>query len=159
MSEPTIILNDSQNLEESSSDEIATFAEAIVHRQNDLWNNKNFKVVDDFFDQNIICFNPHINTIGIPEIKTKFLLPIFNSFPDLQWVAHEVISDGSVSLVTRWSLQGTFSGSAYMGYEANGHKISWEGITVFHFNSHGKIYEMRSIFDTLEFFAKLAIKK
>lgn len=75
--------------------------------QNDLWNNKHFKVIDDHFADDITsksdyfiflvnffhsyCLDhwPGQITSGKDEIKTKFLLPLFNAFPDLKWVCLE----------------------------------------------------------------------
>lgn len=55
-----------------------------------------------------------------------------------------VISDES-SIATRWTLSGTFK-QPYIGFEPNGKKISWQGITIIHIRG-GLISSVRTIFD------------
>jgi hypothetical protein len=40
-------------------------------------------------------------TSGKDELKTKFLLPLFNAFPDLKWVSLEGISSTFRSIFRR----------------------------------------------------------
>eukprot|EP01130_Rhizamoeba_saxonica_P012922 TRINITY_DN5487_c1_g3_i2.p1 TRINITY_DN5487_c1_g3~~TRINITY_DN5487_c1_g3_i2.p1 ORF type:complete len:108 (-),score=18.67 TRINITY_DN5487_c1_g3_i2:36-359(-) len=105
----------------------------------------------------MLSSNPYISTIGVGEFKTRFVLPLFNAFPDLKWVAHEVIYDNQASLVTRWTFSATFSGSDYLGYQSNNHRVSWEGMTLMHLNSTGKVYESKSFFDMRKLTAQLAV--
>lgn len=65
----------------------------------------------------------------------------------------QVMGDNN-SIACRWTFQGTFK-KAYQGFQPNGHKISWQGVTVYHVEN-GMITSVRSIFDTKPFYEALS---
>lgn len=76
------------------------FHNNVIQKLDDLWNNKNFKVTDDVFTKDILSRNPLGDTVGVLDFKNRMVLPLFNGFPDLKFISHEVISQGS-NLVNR----------------------------------------------------------
>jgi len=54
------------------------FREHLVVKLNDLFNNHNFKVVDEVISQDCINRGPLGQTYGITEFKNLFCLPLFN---------------------------------------------------------------------------------
>ncbi len=51
----------------------------------DLWNNKNFKIVDDCFSDDSVSKGTLGESAGKKEFKTQIVLPLFNAFPDLKY--------------------------------------------------------------------------
>jgi len=132
-------------------------AELIVTCQNDLWNIRKFKVVDDFFSDDIATIYPDIQTSGKEDFKKLFLIPLFNAFPDLKFISLEVIPQG-YTIVQRWTLSGTFI-KEYKGISPNKKKITWQGISFVHINEEGKINVIRSIYDQKPFLEALHQKE
>eukprot|EP01126_Amoeba_proteus_P010792 TRINITY_DN14262_c0_g1_i4.p1 TRINITY_DN14262_c0_g1~~TRINITY_DN14262_c0_g1_i4.p1 ORF type:complete len:149 (-),score=38.95 TRINITY_DN14262_c0_g1_i4:118-564(-) len=138
---------------ESPEYRLQLLSDVVVGLQNDLWNNKKYKVIDDNFSPDVTNIYPGIITTGRDDLKTKFLLPLFTAFPDLKWVSLEVMGDTG-SIATRWTLSGTFK-KPYLGYQPNNQRISWQGISIMHV-ANGLITSARTIFDTKPFFEALS---
>jgi len=132
-----------------------TLNEAIVLTLADVWNNRNFSGMDTFFSKEIANHNPLINTIGLDHFKQKFLNPLYEGFPDLRWISHEVVSDGSFTVVSRWTITGTHK-KEFFGYEPTNRKISFEGCSFIHLDNEEIIYELRSFFDTKALFHSMS---
>jgi hypothetical protein len=56
----------------------------VVQQLDDLWNNKNFKVIDDTFSEDCVCNGSFGQSVGKKEFKNKIVLPLFNAFPDIK---------------------------------------------------------------------------
>merc|ERR1711990_1254833 len=111
----------------------------------DLWNHKNFKIVDDVFSDDCVSKNPVVDTQGIEEYKHKVVLPLLDAFPDLCFVSNEVITEGN-AVVNRWTFFGTHR-KAYLGFEPTDRKCSWTGVTISRFNPEGRMTEVLTFFD------------
>jgi predicted ester cyclase len=69
--------------------------------------------------------------------------------------SHSLLVMGDTgSIACRWTFTGTFK-KAYQGYQPNNHKISWQGVSVYHVEN-GMITSVRSIFDSKPFYAALS---
>jgi len=97
-----------------------------------------------------------IQTMGTEDFKKNFVLPLFNAFPDIKFISLEVVSD-SRSIAQRWTLTGTFNGE-YKGFKPNHKKVTWQGISILHINSEGKINRIRSLWDQKPFLEALQAK-
>ncbi|KAH3758697.1 SnoaL-like polyketide cyclase [Pelomyxa schiedti] len=145
------------NIPESAAleDEVnSNSQEVLINMLNDLWNNKNFKVVDDVLSLDCVNRGPLVNTQGIKEFKNLFVLPLFNAFPDLKYVCHEVIQQNS-TFVIRWTFSGTHNG-VYRGYEPTHKKVFWSGVCINRINTEGKLYDISYYFDSRLLFNQLA---
>jgi predicted ester cyclase len=120
--------------------EECAFRDTLVLRLNDLFNNKNFKVVDDVLSEDAINRGPLGQTYGIPEFKNMFCLPLFNGFPDLVFVCHEIVTE-LPAIVMRWTFTGTHRGE-FRGYKPTNQKISWSGVVINRLNESGRVYEV-----------------
>jgi hypothetical protein len=69
-----------------------------------------FSVIDKFFAKDIANHNPLASTIGVEDFKMKFMEVLLVGFPDLKWISHEVVNDGHLTVVVRWTLSGTHKG-------------------------------------------------
>jgi len=132
--------------------------DAVVKFLDDLWNNKNFKVVDDSFAEDCVSKGPWGNTVGRNEFKTKVILPLFNAFPDLKYVSHEVFQEGR-RIVNRWTFTGTHTGTEYGGIPPDGCKMTYSGVTINRFGEDGTIAEIYTFYDRQALFEQLQIKK
>lgn len=130
------------------------FRDRLVLRLNDLFNNKNFKVVDEVISEDCVNKGPLGQTYGIAEYKNLFCLPLFNAFPDLKFVCHEIITE-LPSIVMRWTFAGTHRGE-YRGYKPTNQKIVWSGVTINRLNEHGKVYDMVYAFDSRPLYNQLS---
>eukprot|EP01105_Mastigella_eilhardi_P024499 TRINITY_DN639_c0_g1_i9.p1 TRINITY_DN639_c0_g1~~TRINITY_DN639_c0_g1_i9.p1 ORF type:complete len:153 (-),score=56.78 TRINITY_DN639_c0_g1_i9:472-930(-) len=140
----------------AAGDEVA-FAkvqETAVTMLNDLWNNRNFKVVDDCLSEDCVNRGPLGTTQGIKEFKSMFVLPLLDAFPDLKYVCHEVIQQGC-TFVLRWTFSGTHE-AVYRGYEPTHKKAFWSGVCINRMNNEGHIYDISYFFDSRLLFNQLA---
>eukprot|EP01124_Arcella_intermedia_P019592 TRINITY_DN26917_c0_g1_i1.p1 TRINITY_DN26917_c0_g1~~TRINITY_DN26917_c0_g1_i1.p1 ORF type:complete len:166 (-),score=40.89 TRINITY_DN26917_c0_g1_i1:33-482(-) len=139
-------------------------AELIVNCQNDLWNSRKFKVIDDFFSEDVAAIYPDLNhqngvqTSGKEDFKKNFVLPLFSAFPDLKFISLEVVSDNRTAIAQRWTLIGTFE-KEYKGIQPNHKKVTWQGISILHINQEGKINMIRSLYDQKPFLEALQQKE
>jgi len=131
---------------------VTEVSETIVQLLDDFWNNKNFKVIDDTFSFDCVNRNPIEETQGVNGFK-KFALSLFNSFPDLKYVSHEVITDFP-TIINRWTFSGTMK-SDFAGFKANNKKITWSGITLNKL-SEGTISEVQIYFDRKELYDQIS---
>jgi len=130
----------------------------VVQLLDDLWNNKNFKVVDDTFSDDCVSRGPFGETVGRNEFKNKVALPLFNAFPDLKYVSHEVYQDGR-RMVNRWTFSGTHTGAMYDNYPPLGNKVAYSGVTINRFNEDNKLCEIHTFFDRLAVHEQLQQQK
>eukprot|EP01106_Pelomyxa_sp_JSP_P003653 TRINITY_DN1551_c0_g1_i1.p1 TRINITY_DN1551_c0_g1~~TRINITY_DN1551_c0_g1_i1.p1 ORF type:complete len:207 (-),score=70.06 TRINITY_DN1551_c0_g1_i1:57-632(-) len=128
--------------------------ETLITLLDDLWNNRNFKVIDDVLSIDCVNRGPLVNTTGVKEFKTLFVLPLLNAFPDLKYICHEVIQQHS-TFVIRYSFSGTHMGP-YRGYEPTKKKIFWSGVCINRINTEGRLYEISYYFDSKLLFNQLA---
>jgi len=128
--------------------------EIVIQLLDDLWNNRNFKVIDDSFAFDCISLSPFGQFVGKNEFKNRVVLPMFNAFPDLKYVSHEVFQEGR-RIVNRWTFTGTHSGSEYAGFLPHGNKMSYSGVTITRFGEEGTIAETNTFFDRLSLFEQL----
>eukprot|EP00727_Mastigamoeba_balamuthi_P004516 m51a1_g14062 hypothetical protein (149) ;mRNA; r:1223873-1224644 len=126
--------------------EIMTFKEQLIQKLNELFNNKNFAVLDDVLSADSVNRGPLGQTCGVMEFKSLFCQPLFSGFPDLQFVVNEVIEE-MPTIVTRWTFSGTHAGE-FRGYPPTNKKVSWSGICIHRINEHGRVYEMHYFFDS-----------
>jgi len=127
----------------------------VVKFLDDLWNNRNFKIIDDVFDDQCISRGPFGETIGKKEFKNNAVLPLFNAFPDLRYISHEVFQEGR-RIVNRWTFTGTHTGGEFAGYKPLGKKVSYSGVTINRFGEDGSLIEINTFFDRLSLFEQIS---
>ncbi|MGH7908018.1 MAG: ester cyclase [Candidatus Binataceae bacterium] len=86
----------------------------------------------DFID------NRHRETSGI-EGTQKFLAAVFAAFPDIHFVAEDMIAEED-RVVVRFSIRGTHKGE-FLGIAPTGKQVTWSGINIGRFVD-GKIAEL-----------------
>jgi len=136
------------------TDSGAAFRDQLVLKMNDLFNNKNFKIIDEVLSDDCVNKGPLGQTYGVIEFKHLFCLPLFNAFPDLTFVCHEVICEVP-SVVMRWTFTGTHKGD-FRGYKPTNQKVCWSGVVVNRINEVGLVYEMQYYFDSRPLYNQLA---
>eukprot|EP01114_Cavostelium_apophysatum_P009451 TRINITY_DN2259_c0_g1_i1.p1 TRINITY_DN2259_c0_g1~~TRINITY_DN2259_c0_g1_i1.p1 ORF type:complete len:177 (-),score=29.52 TRINITY_DN2259_c0_g1_i1:23-553(-) len=140
--------------EENEEPKLPQIGEFVVQLLDDLWNNRNFKIIDDSFSDDCVSRSPWGNTVGRNEFKSKFVMPMIDSFPDLKYVSHEVFQEGQ-RIVNRWTFSGTHTGAEFASYPALGNKMNYSGITINRIGEEGTIVETSSFFDRLALFEQL----
>eukprot|EP01123_Difflugia_compressa_P008116 TRINITY_DN233_c0_g1_i1.p1 TRINITY_DN233_c0_g1~~TRINITY_DN233_c0_g1_i1.p1 ORF type:complete len:170 (-),score=39.85 TRINITY_DN233_c0_g1_i1:126-569(-) len=135
-------------------------AELIISSQNNLWNNRKYEEIDASFSDDVAAIYPdpsHPNGVqssGKEDFKKNFVAPFFESFPDLKFISLEVISDNHTAIAQRWTLVGTFE-KPYKGIAPNNKKVTWQGVSLLHINSDGKINLIRTLYDQKPFLEAL----
>jgi len=130
-------------------------SEFVVQFLDDLWNNRNYKVVDDLFSDDCVSKGGWGETVGKAAFKSSVLAPLFAAFPDLKYVNHEVVQEGR-RIVARWTLTGTNTGAPYMNLPAKGSKVSFSGLTMNRFGDDATLCEIHTHFDRLSLHEQLS---
>lgn len=78
-------LQEEEEEEETNESEVPGTSELVVRFLDDLWNNRNFKLVDDLFSEDCVSHGSFGYSVGKNQFKTSVLLPLFNAFPDLEF--------------------------------------------------------------------------
>lgn len=122
------------------------FSEGILRALDDLWNNRNFKVVDDSFSEDCVTKGTFGESAGKNEFKNLVLLPLFNAIPDLAYAANDVFFQGR-RMANRFTLSGTHTGQDLFGISTSGKRLHFSGSMITHHGEDGRITEMHGFFD------------
>ena len=79
-----------------------------------------------------------------PEALKRQITSIRQAFPDIRFMLHEIVAEGSVVAV-RWTGKGTHDGT-FMNIPATHKPITQEGFVMYHFEN-GKIVELKRLVD------------
>ena len=82
---------------------------------------------------------------------------LFAAVPDFHMEVVNVFDDGDRQAVVQWRATGTFTGSPFLGIEANGRRVEIRGVDVMRFDPDGKIDENTIYYDGAEFARQLGM--
>jgi len=115
----------------------------------ELWNQHNVDLVDEFFAADFISHNPVLSAV-YPEVGTESMKQAitdhFTALPDFHVTVHETLAEGD-KLAQRWTVTGTHKGEL-MGIPPSGNQVTFTGFTISRF-ADGKIVEQWWAYDAL----------
>jgi len=115
----------------------------------ELWNQHNVDLVDEFFAADFIGHNPVLSGV-YPEVGTESMKQAitdhFTALPDFHVTVHETLAEGD-KLVHHWTVTGTHKGEL-MGIPPSGNQVTFTGFTINRF-ADGKIVEQWWAYDAL----------
>jgi steroid delta-isomerase-like uncharacterized protein len=115
----------------------------------ELWNQHNVDLVDEFFAADFISHNPVLSG-AYPEVGTESMKQAitdhFTALPDFHVTVHETVAEGD-QLAQRWTVTGTHKGEL-MGIPPSGNQVTFTGFTINRF-ADGKIVEQWWAYDAL----------
>ena len=115
----------------------------------ELWNQHNVDLVDEFFAADFISHNPVLSGV-YPEVGTESMKQAitdhFTALPDFHVTVHETLAEGD-KLAQRWTVTGTHKGEL-MGIPPSGNQVTFTGFTINRF-ADGKIVEQWWAYDAL----------
>jgi steroid delta-isomerase-like uncharacterized protein len=82
---------------------------------------------------------------------------LFAAMPDFRMEIVNAFDDGDRQATVQWRSTGTFTGSPFLGIEANGKRLEIDGVDVIRFDSDGKIDENTIYYDGAEFARQLGM--
>lgn len=123
----------------------------------DVWNNRNFKAVDELFTANYTDHDPNSPGFGRgPEGVRKLLNYYTGAFPDSRFTIEDILSDDDRCAV-RWTVRGTHRGELG-GVQPTGKQVTITGVTVLRI-TNGKISESYVNWDALGLMQQLGVVK
>jgi steroid delta-isomerase-like uncharacterized protein len=115
----------------------------------ELWNQHNVDLVDEFFAADFIGHNPVLSGV-YPEVGTESMKQAitdhFTAFPDFHVTVHDTLAERD-KLAQLWTVTGTHKGE-FMGIPPSGNQVTFAGITISRF-ADGKIVEQWWCYDAL----------
>jgi steroid delta-isomerase-like uncharacterized protein len=115
----------------------------------ELWNQHNVDLVDEFFAADFISHNPVLSGM-YPEVGTESMKQAitdhFTALPDFHVTVHETVAEGD-KLAQRWTVTGTHK-DKLMGIPPSGNQVTFTGFTINRF-ADGKIVEQWWVYDAL----------
>jgi predicted ester cyclase len=120
----------------------------------ELWSEANLDVADEIIDRDYAPEWVQIDATGPAQVKHE--VRYFRSvFPDLVYdIVDSVGQDDRVWV--RYRGQGTQKGAAW-GFEPTGKSVTFEGATILHINSEGKIIDRWGAFCFYDIFSDLGL--
>jgi steroid delta-isomerase-like uncharacterized protein len=91
------------------------------------------------------------------QALTEWFRQLFDAVPDWRIEIDNTFDDGERQAVVQWHGSGTFTGSPFMGIEANGKRIDLQGVDVFRFDADGKVETNTVYYDGAEFARQLGM--
>jgi steroid delta-isomerase-like uncharacterized protein len=76
---------------------------------------------------------------------------LFAAVPDFRMEVLNVFDDDDRQATVQWRASGTFTGSPFLGIEANGRRVDIRGVDVMRFDSDGKLAESTIYYDGAQF--------
>lgn len=121
----------------------------------ELWNEGNLSLADEFFAPNYAHHDPSTPDFGRgPESEKKRATLYRTAFPDLQLMIEDLIAEGQTVMV-RWSCQGTHKGDL-TGIAPTGKRFNISGVSVARFTG-GKMVEGWVNWDALGLMQQLGV--
>ena len=128
-----------------------TFSEVLLNERSQ---EKRVEILNRIVALDYIQHNPLVNEGRQGLID--FLPVIFNAFPDAKFTLHDVFATKD-RVVTRWTWEGTLTGSPFLGIEPKGQKIEFDVIDVWTVKD-GQLYEHWDQFDWPRALIQLGVK-
>ncbi len=119
----------------------------------DVWNNGDVSLIDDYFADDVTIIVPGAKFRGKDGFK-QFMGIYREAFPDLHVTQNGYYQDGN-SAALEWTFEGTHNGPL-MGIDPTGKKMSLDGVTTSRYDN-GKVVEQRFYWDRVEQFTKLGL--
>ena len=91
------------------------------------------------------------------EAITQWFRELFAAVPDFRMEVQNVFDDGDRQAVVQWRATGTFTGSPFLGIEANGRRVEILGVDVMRLDANGQIDENTIYYDGAEFARQLGM--
>lgn len=91
------------------------------------------------------------------EPIAQWFRELFDAVPDFHMEVLNVFDDGDRQAVLQWRASGTFTGSPFLGIEANGRRLEIHGVDVMRFDANGTIDENTIYYDGAEFARQLGM--
>jgi steroid delta-isomerase-like uncharacterized protein len=91
------------------------------------------------------------------EPIAQWFRELFDAVPDFRMQIVNVFDDGDRQAVVQWRSDGTFTGSPFLGIEANGRRVDIRGVDVMRFDADGKLDENTIYYDGAEFARQLGM--
>jgi steroid delta-isomerase-like uncharacterized protein len=85
------------------------------------------------------------------EALAQWFRELLDAVPDFRMEIVNAFDDGDSQATVQWHARGTFTGSAFLGIEANGREVEIRGVDVMRFDSEGRIDENTIYYDGAEF--------
>jgi steroid delta-isomerase-like uncharacterized protein len=121
----------------------------------ELWNNGNLSVADEFFAPNYQHYDSSTLDFGRgPESEKKRATLYRTAFPDLRLTIEDIIAEGE-TVMARWSCRGTHKGDL-SGIAPTGKQVTISGVTVARF-TNGKMVEGWVNWDALGLMQQLGV--
>jgi steroid delta-isomerase-like uncharacterized protein len=115
----------------------------------ELWNQHNVDLVDEFFAADFIGHNPVLSGV-YPEVGTESMKQAitdhFTALPDFHVTVHDTLAERD-RLAQLWTVTGTHKGE-FMSIPPSGNQVTFAGITISRF-ADGKIVEQWWCYDAL----------
>jgi steroid delta-isomerase-like uncharacterized protein len=121
----------------------------------EVWNQKNLKVVDELMAADYVHHDPSFPTVvsGIDGYK-QFVTQYLNAFPDLHFTIEDHVTEGETT-ASRWTVSGTHNGDL-PSVPRTGRPISVTGMTIGRIRN-GKFVESWSNWDALGLMQQLGV--
>jgi steroid delta-isomerase-like uncharacterized protein len=121
----------------------------------EVWNQKNLKVVDELMAADYVHHDPSSPTVvsGIDGYK-QFVIQYLNAFPDLHFTIEDHVTENETT-ASRWTASGTHNGDL-PGIPRTGRPISFTGMTIGRIRD-GKFVEGWSNWDSLRLMQQLGV--
>jgi ketosteroid isomerase-like protein len=128
---------------------------AIRRFVDEVWNQGNLSVVDDFLAPTYTHYDPTTRDFGRgPEGEKQRVTLYRSAFPDLRLTIEDLLEDGD-TVVARWSCRGTHDGPLDQ-ILPTGKPVSITGISVVRF-ADGKMIEARIQWDALGMLQQIGV--
>lgn len=115
----------------------------IIRFSNELWEKRNFDIVDELFAEDAILHSPmnvKKGSLTMKDLAQKWL----DAFPDLLVTWDDFIAEGDI-VVVRWHAHGTHIGG-FFNTAPTHREINYTGVTTFKLKD-GKVIEYWALVD------------
>jgi steroid delta-isomerase-like uncharacterized protein len=112
---------------------------ATINRSKEMWNTGNLNIVDEIYAKNFVNHYPFDPSVRDLDSFKKFVTECRKGMPNLSVTIEDMIAEGD-KLACRWVCSGTHEVD-FFGIAATGKKATWTGVTIYRFDSSGKIVE------------------
>lgn len=123
------------------------------HLFEEVWNHKNFAVLDELVAPNFV-FHNSVQTLYGPDGYKQFATTYHTAFPEAHFTVEDVIAEGDTAAL-RWSARATNKGEL-MGIAPTGKEVTVTGITIT-LISHGKSVESWGEFDAFGMLQQIGV--
>jgi steroid delta-isomerase-like uncharacterized protein len=123
------------------------------HLFEEVWNSKNFAVLDELLAPNFVFHNAFQTFYGQEGFK-QFATTYHNAFPEAHFTIEDAIAEGD-TVALRWTARGTHRGEL-LGIPPSGKEVTVTGMTIT-LISNGKSVESWGEFDALGMLQQIGV--